>query len=377
MVIGTSGTLFSYRFRQQINGSQTITAPTLATVPSPGSTTVNYALTITANALTPGNNFVQAIARSSTKFKHLNVVVSKPVAFHVACLSGLPVPTPRPGRTLAPLPTPPPQRETFQADHAVSLISWNAPQFPAGNGAGCQNYSQHLAPAYIFSNLPGSGFTTFFSFVNTMGWLNLRGSTTRIGSVLVGGEDELLYATYGNGPFSLCTGGERRGQGANWFVALGARAGVHFDLRKLAHRKIHSAMLKADVGQTLQAPNATQPVYVASGVGHVFSCARRIQAAKNAWWKSGSLQAASTHGAVTFNQSHLPISVDVTDIVSQWAAAGDHHDFGFVLTNPTMESMAFIKQAPYLSNKRTASPIAQAACVTDYDNPRLVVVFSR
>jgi hypothetical protein len=65
-------------------------------------------------------------------------------------------------------------------------------------------------------------------------------------------------------------------------------------------------------------------------------------------------------GQATFGLAPVPsVTLDVTPIIAQWAGAFDRGDYGFVLR----------------SRLEDGTPIQNFACLTQYTNPQLDLVF--
>ena len=238
--------------------------------------------------------------------------------------------------------------KTLAPDRLASLVHWSVPTlYQACRGAQRANV---MRPAQIFALTQPAGFTALIPWLAAFGNPQLVGSTRQAGVAYAGAQAYGLVTSPATGFAPYCPAAENTFAG---FAAVSARTGLDFNLQRLSGRKVYSATLMLDPAQALRVSSRK---FVGT---NDFSCATSLAVALDAWWRAGQMPFHQT-GQATFGLANVPtVTLDVTPIVSSWAANGDRDDYGFILR----------------SGLEDGRPTDSFACMTQYTNPRLNVVY--
>jgi hypothetical protein len=237
---------------------------------------------------------------------------------------------------------------SLSPDRVASLVHWSVPALYARCKA--ETPSNPLAPAQVFQMTQPLGFTTFLPWLSSFRNPQLVGSTRQLAVAFAGVEAYGLITSVDAGFVSACPNGNNSLAG---YAMVTARTGLDFDLRRLAGHKIYAARLTLDAAQALRNDGSK---YI---VANDYSCATSLAVATDAWWRAGDMP-YHKEGQATFGLAPVPsVTLDVTPIIAQWAGAFDRGDYGFVLR----------------SRLEDGTPIQNFACLTQYTNPQLDLVF--
>ncbi len=233
--------------------------------------------------------------------------------------------------------------ETFDPKRVESRVTWSAPSI--SNCSPDISLNTFLTTA----NHGGTGFTLFFPWL--LSQQQLAGNATHPDAI-VGDEAMILDLHYSNGLFSLCATGEL----PTATVRIDSRAGVDFDLAKLAGHRIFSATLGLDVADAVGFSRDAELFYD----GPKISCATDFDIALGEWWNSPTSWDYKKSSSTAENKAEPSVSSDVTPIVATWAGNRDLGDDGFIVRSVYSD---------------VPVPLGPGACMTKYSNPRLTVVY--
>ncbi|HZV78672.1 MAG TPA: hypothetical protein VFF60_03555 [Candidatus Binatus sp.] len=229
---------------------------------------------------------------------------------------------------------------TFTPAHVRSYIAYNKPRIADPN-----NNSGTLSLDTLMGDLKSTGFETLVP----QQVFNANGSASVNGTAYVG-----LQSAYFTEKIDMSQfwAGYPYGD-----VMLTSRAGMDFNLNKLANRKIYSAVLTLDVSQTVR-DNSSHNHFVTSD----YSCADHYWLGRDFWWSQNGPLNNVTNGGTFSLQSGPTLTLDMTKPVSTWAAAGDQRDYGFIFSNALVDAHA--------------KPIsADVGCFTKYYTAQLKVIY--
>jgi hypothetical protein len=231
--------------------------------------------------------------------------------------------------------------ETFSPAHVRSYVTVSNPGIVDLN-----NNNATLPLSTLLSWLHKSGFDTLIpSQVADSGH-----ASSVNGTAYVGYQYAFVHET-------VPTGGEFYSGTDHGWVKIASRGGYDFNLSKLANRKIYSATLTLNVSQTVR--DASSHTRFATSD---YSCADLYWLGKDFWWsQSGPLNNVIAGGKLSM-QPGPSVTVDMTPVVANWAAAGDQRDYGFILSNS-------------IADVNASTPYADLACFTKYYNAQLKVIY--
>jgi hypothetical protein len=237
---------------------------------------------------------------------------------------------------------------TLAPDRLASVVHWSVPTLYARCKG--ETPSNPLAPAQVFGMTQSLGFTSFLPWLTSFRNPELQGATRQLSVAFAGVQAYGLITSVNAGFVSGCPNGNNSLAG---YAMVSARTGLDFDLRRLAGHKIYTARLTLTASQALR--NDGSRYFAAND----YSCATSLAVATDAWWRSGNMP-YHQDGQATFGLAPVPsLTLDVTPIIAGWAANFDRDDYGFVLR----------------SRLEDGTPVQNYACMTQYTNPRMDLVF--
>lgn len=230
----------------------------------------------------------------------------------------------------------------------ASIVHWSVPTVYARCKAEVPDHQ--LLPAQVFQLAQPTGFNAFFPWLTGFRNPELTGTTRQLSVQFAGVQAYGLVTGLDNGFVAGCPNGTNSLAG---FAMVTARTGLGFDLRRLAGHKIYAARLTLNASQAVR--NEGNRFLTVND----YSCATSLAVATDAWWRSGNMP-YHQKGQATFGLAPVPsVTLDVTPIVAAWAGNFDRDDYGFVLR----------------SRLEDGTPLQSFACMTQYTNPQLDLVF--